>query len=176
MWIVQVLSTTYTQVLANPTARQRVDRSSPFSSKAYTQILANPTARQRVDRSSPVYSKTYTQESESHITAACGSFKSRLQQDVHPRIRIPHHGSVWIVQILSTARRTPKNPNPTSRQRVDRSSPVYSKSYTQILANPTARQRVDRAHPFLHQAAPRRRRIPLRGSVWIVQVLSTTYT
>src|SRR5678815_995366 len=108
MWIVQVLSTTYTQVLANPTARQRVDRSSPFSSKAYTQILANPTARQRVDRSSPVYSKTYTQESESHITAACGSFKSFLQQDVHPRIRIPHHGSVWIVQVPSTASRTPR--------------------------------------------------------------------
>ena len=39
---------------ANPTARQRVDRSSPFY---YLMLLesANPTARQRVDRSSPFY-------------------------------------------------------------------------------------------------------------------------
>src|SRR6185503_10600538 len=80
-----VYSKSYTQILANPTARQRVDRSSPVYSKSYTQVLANPTARQRVDRSSPFYSKTYTQESESHIT-----------------------GSVWIVQVPSTASRTPR--------------------------------------------------------------------
>src|SRR6185369_13266446 len=90
-----VYSKTYTQVLANPTARQRVDRSSPVYSKCNTQILANPTARQRVDRSSPVYTQVLANPTarqrvdcsspfydvhpgtrKSHSAAACGLFKS----------------------------------------------------------------------------------------------------
>ena len=44
-----------------------------------------------------------------------------------------------------------------------------------MRANPTARQRVDRSSPFYHHRStnPVCARIPQRGSVWIVQVLST---
>src|SRR5258705_3510749 len=39
---------------------------------------------------------------------------------------IPHHGSVWMVQVLSTERDIFRGiGNPTSRQCVDGSSPVY---------------------------------------------------
>ena len=52
-------------------------------------MLANPTARQRVDRSSPFYKRSTNHQ--------CG---------------IPHRGSVWIVQVLSTKTRT----NPHARE------------------------------------------------------------
>ena len=68
---------------------------------------ANPILRQHVDCSSPFYD-VHPGTRESHSAAACGSFKSFLQQDVHPGIRIPQRGSVWIVQVLSPARRTPR--------------------------------------------------------------------
>ena len=42
-----------------------------------------------------------------------------------------------------------------------------------MRANPTPRQRVDRSSPFYHLTLPGIARIPQRGSVWIVQVLST---
>src|SRR5678815_2970132 len=62
------------------------------------------------------------------IRDRCGSFKPSLHSSEPPR----------------------KHTNPTSRQRVDRSSPLYNR-----------------------QNQPASTRIPHRGSVWIVQVLST---
>ncbi|HZJ42275.1 MAG TPA: hypothetical protein VFD63_00810, partial [Pyrinomonadaceae bacterium] len=114
---------------------------------------------------------------ESHIAAACGSFKSFLlprylppeianptsrqrvdrsspfyYHGIYPRrSRIPHRGSVWKFQVLSTTMAsTPKIANPTSRQRVDRSSPFYYQAIYPETVNPTPRQRVDRSSPFYY--------------------------
>src|SRR5262245_42097519 len=65
-------------------------------------ILANPTSRQCVVRSSPFYWGASPHPCESHITAVCGSFKSFLLTSLAISLRIPHHGSVWFVQVLST--------------------------------------------------------------------------
>ena len=62
---------------------------------------------------------------QSHIAAACGSFKSFLQHE-----------------------RDIESANPTARQRVDRSNPFYNTSARKQIKNPTARQRVDRSSPF----------------------------
>jgi len=98
-----------------------------FFRHAHQHLYGNPTARQRVDRSSPFYHRSTNPLRESHSAAACGSFKSFL-----------------------------------------------SGAPTRIRANPTARQPVDRSSPFYHRSTnPVCARIPQRGSVWIVQVLST---
>ena len=69
MWIVQVLSTT----------------------RASTLMHANPTARQRVDCSSPFYNTSLnTYARESHSAAACGSFKSFLQHERSPANQKSH--------------------------------------------------------------------------------------
>src|SRR5678810_390884 len=53
-------------------------------------------------------------------------------------------------------------------------SSLQRRAPTLMLANPTPRQRVDRSSPLYKDAhQPSCPRIPLRGSVWIVQVLST---
>jgi len=62
--------------------------------------------------------------------------------------RIPYRGSVGIVHVLSIKRECPHSPNPTSRQRGDPSSPFYKNA---------------------NALTPR---IPHRGSVGILQVLS----
>src|SRR5678815_4135811 len=58
------------------------------------------------------------EDGESHTAAACGSFKSfLLHKPSTRRSRIPHRGSVWIVQVLSTYTTTPmqfRNPTPVS--------------------------------------------------------------
>src|SRR5258707_13875992 len=42
---------------------------------------------------------------KSHITAVCGWFKSFLPNETSSgESGIPHHGSVWMVQVLSTIR------------------------------------------------------------------------
>ena len=105
---------------------------------------ANPILRQHVDCSSPFYD-VHPGTRESHSAAACGSFKSFLQQDVHPGIRIPQRGSVWIVQVLSTTY-TQVLANPTARQHVDCSSPFLRRT-PRYSRNSTARQRVDRSSP-----------------------------
>src|SRR5258705_8034958 len=58
---------------------------------------------------------------ESHITAVCGWFKSCLPNETSSgESGIPHHGSVWMVQVLSTERDIFRGiGNPTSRQFVD---------------------------------------------------------
>src|SRR5258707_5776185 len=62
---------------------------------------------------------------KSHITAVCGSFKSCLANETSSgESGIPHHGSVWFVQVLSSERDILRGiGNPTSRQCVVRSSP-----------------------------------------------------
>jgi len=61
---------------ANPTARQRVDFFKSFLQHRTNPVMrANPTARQRVDRSSPFYHLTLPGIAESHSAAACGFFQ-----------------------------------------------------------------------------------------------------
>ena len=51
----------------------------------------NPTARQRVDRSSPLYLHEHSHAiPESHTAAACGSFKSSLPPRIRPEDRESH--------------------------------------------------------------------------------------
>ena len=104
-WIVQVLST------------ERGERG-----------VGNPTSRQCVVRSSPFYrTRHLPRNRESHITAVCGWLKSFLPDETSSEESgIPHHGSVWMVQVLSTERDVFRGiGNPTSRQCVDGSSPFY---------------------------------------------------
>ncbi|HZJ45577.1 MAG TPA: hypothetical protein VFD63_17505, partial [Pyrinomonadaceae bacterium] len=54
-WFRPLLISSAPTQLENPTARQRGDRSSPFSNTSARRQIKNPTARQRVDRSSPFY-------------------------------------------------------------------------------------------------------------------------
>jgi len=90
-------------------------------------MLANPTPRQRVDPSSPFYQHAHQ--------PSCS--------------RIPHRGSVWILQVLSTNTRT----DPYARESHTAAACGSFKSFlltgapTLMLANPTARQRVDRSSP-----------------------------
>src|SRR5258705_2039040 len=71
--------------------------------------IGNPTSRQCVDGSSPVYRTRHLPGNrESHITAVCGWFKSCLPNETSARESgIPHHGSVWMAQDLSTERDLP---------------------------------------------------------------------
>ena len=113
---------------------------------------------------------------ESHSAAACGSFKSFLHHAHQPSCtRIPQRGSVWIVQVLSTKTRT----NLHARESHSAAACGSFKPFLQrraptfMHANPTARQRVDRSSPLYKDAhQPSCTRIPQRGSVWIVQILS----
>src|SRR5262245_51932321 len=60
-------------------------------------------------------------------TAVGGWFRSFLLRGLSSKRRNPAHGSVWMVQVLSTKRRSPiELPNPTPRQCVVRSSSIYS--------------------------------------------------
>jgi len=193
--------------------------------RAPSLMHANPTARQRVDRSSPFYKRTLTISAKSHIAAACGPFKSFLQHErsqanqkshsaaacgsfkpflqtnAYYQREIPQRGSVWIVQVLSTNTRTNRHAREShsaaacgsfksflQHERSQANQKSHSaaacgsfKSFLQtrapslMLANPTARQRVDRSRLFYkHAHKPSCSRIPQRGSVWIVQVLSTS--
>src|SRR5258705_1290026 len=90
--------------------------------------IGNPTSRQCVVRSSPVQRTRHLPGNrESHITAVCGSFKSCPAYETSSgESGIPHHGSVWFVQVLSSERDIFRGIwNPTSRQCVDGSSLFY---------------------------------------------------
>src|SRR5258705_12888998 len=83
--------------------------------------IGNPTSRQCVDGSSPFYrTRRPPGNRESHITAVCGWFKSCLPNETSSgESGIPHHGSVWMVQVLSTERDVLWGiGNPTLRQGV----------------------------------------------------------
>jgi len=88
--------------------------------------LANPTPRQRVDSSSPFYYQALTRHS-----------------------RIPHRGSAWILQVLSTIMHSPG-----TRESHTAAACGFFKSFLltsthPALANPTPRQRVVPSSPFL---------------------------
>src|SRR5258707_7837228 len=92
----------------------------------------NPRSRQCVDGSSPFYrTRHLPRNRESHITAVCGWFKSFLPDETSSEESgIPHHGSVWFVQVLSTGRDIFRGSgNPTSRHCVVRLSPFYRTSH-----------------------------------------------
>jgi len=136
--------------------------------RAPSLMHANPTARQRVDRSSPFYKRTLTISAKSHIAAACGPFKSFLQHERSQANQKSHSAAAcgWFRSFLQTRAQTVMHANPTARQRVDRSSLFYNTSVRKQIKNPTGRQRVDRSSPFYkhaHQASCTR--IPQRGSV-----------
>src|SRR6185369_2688504 len=110
----------------------------------------NPTSRQRVDGSSPLYNR------QNHPVST----------------RIPHRGSVWIVQVLSTIVRTTPRAHEShiaaacGSFKLSLHSPEPPRKHT----NPTSRQRVDRSSSlYIRQNHPASTRIPHRGSVWIVQ-------
>src|ERR1041385_5831715 len=103
--------------------------------RAPTLLFANPITRQRVDGSRPLY-KYAPQRSSS---------------------RIPQRGSVWMVQALSTNTR----PNAPLRESHNAAACGWFKASLQIraptllFANPTTRQRVDGSSP-LYKYAPQR--------------------
>src|SRR5258705_1940565 len=91
--------------------------------------IGNPTSRQCVVRSSPFYRTRHLPGNrESHITAVCGSFKSFLPNETSSgEWGIPHHGSVWLVQVLFTQRDLFRAfANPYSRSCVRTSAPSYA--------------------------------------------------
>src|SRR5258705_1956084 len=90
--------------------------------------FGQPRQRQCVDASTAFYrTRQLPRNRESHICALCGWFKSFLPNETSSgESGIPHHGSVWMVQVLSTERDVLRGiGNPTSRQCVDGSSPFY---------------------------------------------------
>src|SRR5258707_506305 len=96
--------------LVNPTNGEWVVRSDPFYIGSIVDgVRRNPTSRQCVDRSSPFYrTSRLPRNRESHITAVCGWFKSFLPDETASgESGIPHHGSVWMVQVLSSKRALP---------------------------------------------------------------------
>src|SRR5258705_13917371 len=66
--------------------------------------FGQPRQRQCVDASTAFYrTRQLPRNRESHITAVCGWFKSFLPNETSSgESGIPHHGSVWFVQVLST--------------------------------------------------------------------------
>ena len=130
MWIVQVLSKRSTDPYPceSHSAAACGSFKSFLPSEHQPRLRANPTARQRVNRSSPFYSK--------RTNPVCA--------------RIPHRGSVWIVQVLSTA----SAPTPYARESHSAAACGSFKSFLpsehqpRMRANPTARQRVDHSSPF----------------------------
>src|SRR5258705_13376328 len=84
--------------------------------------IGNPTSRQCVVRSSPFYrTRHLSVNRESPITAVCGWFKPFLPDETSSgESGIPHHGSVWMVQVLFTGRDIFRGiGNPPSRQMVE---------------------------------------------------------
>src|SRR5258705_5384968 len=77
-------------------------------------VRRNPTSRQCVVRSSPSTERDIFR-GIGNPTAVCGWFKSCLPNETSSgESGIPHHGSVWFVQVLSTERdifRVCGNPN-----------------------------------------------------------------
>src|SRR5258707_1283159 len=139
--------------------------------------IGKPTSRQCVDGSSLFYRTRHLPGNrESHITAVCGWFKSFLPNEPSSgESGIPHHGSVWFVQVFSTKRAIFKRiGNPTSRQFVVRSSLFYRTRH-----HPENRESHITAvcgwfKSFLpNEASSGESGIPHHGSVWMVQVFST---